>query len=89
MSSNRNTEPFFEGDIGGVLNPSPEWLAEHSEAKPATKSPSPDSEAGRGRAEREAYRATGCRRHGIMAACQGNRWMMENARAVGNLPPGC
>jgi len=34
-------------------------------------------------------RAGGSPREAIHAYCQGNKWLMENARAVGNLPPGC
>ena len=33
-------------------------------------------------------RMGGTPRQAIHAYCAGNKWLMENARAVGNLPPG-
>ena len=37
---------------------------------------------------REEYRRTKDPRKAILAYCRGNKWLMENARAVGNLHPG-
>ena len=36
----------------------------------------------------EVLRQTRDPRQAIAAYCQGNKWAMENARAVGNLPRG-
>ena len=52
------------------------------------KDPAHRGERERVRDARRAHRRTGDPREGILAYCQGNRWLMENARAVGNLPPG-
>jgi len=43
----------------------------------------------RGTATRNAdakavYRQTGCHRQAIRAYCAGNKWLTENAKAVGN-----
>jgi hypothetical protein len=42
--------------------------------------------AARMEAYRQAYRATGDHRQGVRAYCQGNKWLTENAKAVGNWP---
>jgi len=44
--------------------------------------------ASRNRAYRETLCSTRDPRRAIAAYCAGNKWLMENARAVGNLPPG-
>jgi len=42
--------------------------------------------AARNRDYRETLRLTGDRRAATRAYCAGNKWLMENARACGNLP---
>ena len=34
--------------------------------------------------EKAAYKATGSRKAGIRAYCEGHKWLTENAKAVGN-----
>jgi len=45
--------------------------------------------ASRMEAHNQTRRMGGTPREAILSYCQGNKWLMENARAVGNLPPGC
>jgi hypothetical protein len=44
--------------------------------------------AARMRAHNAVRAAGGSPREAIAAYCRGNKWLTENARAAGNLPPG-
>ena len=60
---------------------------DQTDRKPAPKNAKPpaDGTASRNATYRAVYRSTGSHRAACAAYCAGNKWLTENARAVGNI----